>query len=73
MFHLQGSADWNALAGQELYSHDGDVGDCFDCFENENLAYKPEYAATVAELSKQLRAGWRGAAPVDAPLYVEQL
>jgi hypothetical protein len=32
-------------------------------FENENLAYKPEYASIVAELSTQLRAGWRGAAP----------
>ena len=59
-----GSADWNELAGRELYSHKGDLGDCFDCFENENLAYKPEYARIVAELSKQLRAGWRAAASV---------
>ena len=57
-----GSADWSDLAGRELYSHKGDLGDCFDCFENENLAYRPEYASVVAELSKQLRAGWRGAA-----------
>ena len=40
-----------------------DVGDCFDCFENENLVDKPEHAALVAQLSKQLRAGWRAAQP----------
>ena len=61
-----GSADWSELAGRELYSHEGDVGDCFDCYENENLAGRPEYAQTVARLSKQLRAGWRGAAPAWA-------
>jgi hypothetical protein len=58
-----GSADWDELAGVELYTHKGDAGDCFDCFENENLAYKPEWASTVAALSKQLRAGWRGSTP----------
>jgi hypothetical protein len=57
------SAIWDDLAGRELYSHKGDVGDCFDCFENENLAYKPAYASVVAQLSQQLRSGWRGAAP----------
>lgn len=55
------SADWEHLAGRELYSHAGDVGDCFDCFENENLVDKPEHASLVARLSKQLRAGWKGA------------
>ena len=57
------SADWSNLGGRELYSHAGDVGDCFDCFENENLVDKPEHAALVAQLSKQLRAGWRAAQP----------
>jgi hypothetical protein len=52
-------ADWDHLAGVELYDHHGDLADCFDCYENENLAYKPEYANVVAELSKQLRAGWK--------------
>ena len=60
-----------SLAGQELYSHHGDAGDCFDCFENENLAYKPEYASVVAALSKQLRRGWRGAAPIGAALHLD--
>jgi len=58
-----GSADWNNIAGVELYTHKGDVGDCFDCFENENLAYNEEYADVIKQLSTQLRAGWRGAAP----------
>ena len=58
-----GSADWSQLAGRELYAHTGDDGSCFDCFENENLADKPEYAHIVSQLSQQLRQGWRGAAP----------
>ena len=62
-----GSADWGDIAGVELYSHAGDVGDCFDCFENENLAYQDKYKDVVARLSKQLRAGWRGAAPRPRP------
>lgn len=58
-----GAAQWDNLAGRELYNHTGDDGSCFDCYENENLVDQPELAAIVAELSKQLRAGWRGAAP----------
>ena len=53
----------HSKAGVELYSHAGDVGDCFDCYENENLADKAEYKSVVMQLSKQLRNGWRGAAP----------
>ena len=60
---MHGSADWEDLAGRELYSHKGDLGDCFDCFENENFAYKPEYAGLVKQLSAKLRAGWRGSTP----------
>eukprot|EP01065_Artemidia_motanka_P017535 TRINITY_DN2098_c0_g1_i1.p1 TRINITY_DN2098_c0_g1~~TRINITY_DN2098_c0_g1_i1.p1 ORF type:complete len:645 (+),score=198.09 TRINITY_DN2098_c0_g1_i1:62-1936(+) len=43
----------------ELYDHRGDTGKgvtVFDDFENENLAFKPEHAGTVSQLSKQLRA-----------------
>ena len=58
-----GSADFDQLGGRELYSHKGDKGDCFDCYENENLVDKPEYSAVVAALSKQLRAGWRADMP----------
>lgn len=61
-----GSADWSELAGRELYAHTGDDGSCFDCYENENLVDQPQYKAVVEQLSKQLRAGWRGAAPVLA-------
>jgi iduronate 2-sulfatase len=59
-----GAADWTELAGRELYAHTGDDGSCFDCFENENLVDQPQYTKIVEQLSKQLRAGWRGAAPV---------
>ena len=47
----------------ELYDHAGDDGSSFDAFENENLAYMPEYAALVQELSGALRLGWRAAIP----------
>ena len=59
-----GSADWADLAGRELYAHAGDDGSCFDCYENENLVDQPQYATIVKQLSAQLRAGWRGAAPL---------
>jgi len=58
-----GAADWSELAGRELYAHAGDDGSCFDCFENENVVDAPEHAELVKQLSAQLRAGWRGAAP----------
>ena len=45
------------------YAHAGDDGSCFDCYENENLVDAPEHAELVEQLSAQLRAGWRGAAP----------
>ena len=57
-----GSVDWGDIAGVELYAHQGDAGDCFDCFENQNLADTGEHRSVVATLSKQSRAGWRGAA-----------
>lgn len=42
------AADWDDLAGRELYSHIGDIGACFDCFENENVADDPKYAKLVS-------------------------
>jgi hypothetical protein len=50
-----GNADWTQLAGRELYNHTADPQ------ENRNVAAEPGCAAVVAELSKQLRTGWRGA------------
>ncbi len=45
------------LAGRELYDHQTDPG------ENVNLAGDPERAQVVAELARQLHAGWRAALP----------
>ena len=59
------SVDWGAIDGVELYSHVGDDGSCFDCFEGVNLAGGDEYAAVVAQLSYQLRKGWRSALPTS--------
>jgi arylsulfatase A-like enzyme len=41
----------------ELYDHEKDPG------ENVNVAGKPEYAAAMKELTKQLRGGWKQALP----------
>lgn len=53
--------EWSTKTGGvqavELYDHRTDPG------ENRNLADKPEHAATVADLTKQLRAGWKAAGP----------
>ena len=46
--------DWTDLAGRELYNH------TFDLEENVNIVYSSS-ARLVANLSMQLRAGWRGA------------
>lgn len=45
------------LVDRELYDHRDDPE------ENQNVAGRPEYAATVAELERQLAAGWRAARP----------
>lgn len=45
--------------GVELYDHQQDPD------ENVNLADQPEHKKLIAELSKQLHAGWRGALPLD--------
>lgn len=58
-----GAAQWSDEAPKELYSHIGDAGDCFDCFELENVAYDPANAQLVAQLSQRLRAGWQHALP----------
>ncbi len=42
---------------RELYDYEKDPG------ETANLAWKPEHAATVKELSERLRAGWKAALP----------
>ncbi|MBL9200490.1 MAG: sulfatase [Opitutaceae bacterium] len=47
----------DTLVARELYDRRADAA------ENQNLATRPEHAATIAELEKQLAAGWRGARP----------
>lgn len=44
-------------AARELYDHQNDPQ------ENTNLAGRPEHAELIAGLSRQLKAGWRGAVP----------
>jgi hypothetical protein len=56
-----GKVNWTALAGRELYNHSSDYQ------ENWNVAEEPASAAVVAELSTQLRAGWRAARVVTLP------
>ena len=57
VFAKRQSAAWGAPnAGVELYSHHGDDGSCFDCFERVNVAEEPGNKAVVAKLSAQLRA-----------------
>jgi arylsulfatase A-like enzyme len=52
--------EWDEGAqGAELYDHENDPG------ELANLAAKPEHAATVAELSRQLREAVKGTFPPD--------
>lgn len=45
------------IQARELYDHRTDPQ------ENINLAHQPDYGATLAELSQQLKAGWKGALP----------
>ena len=57
-------ADWSRIWGRELYSHEANpvpLGD-FD-YESENLVDLPEYTDLVANLSMQLRSGWRAQMP----------
>jgi iduronate 2-sulfatase len=35
--------------------------------ESRNLAHQPEHAELVADLDRQLRAGWRAALPTPIP------
>jgi hypothetical protein len=58
---VQLRGDWSAegLVAQELYDHTGDDGlgpDSFDEHEYQNLAYKPEQRAMVAELAALLKS-----------------
>jgi arylsulfatase A-like enzyme len=50
--------DPGKVAALELYDHRTDPQ------EDQNLAKRPEHAALVAQLTTQLRAGWKAAAPV---------
>jgi arylsulfatase A-like enzyme len=50
----------------ELYDHQTDPA------ENLNLAGQPQYAAIVAELEAQRKAGWRAAMPDDLPEHLER-
>jgi iduronate 2-sulfatase len=45
--------------GRELYDHDADAG------ELTNLAERPEHAATVADLSTQIRAAVKTTVPAE--------
>lgn len=45
---------------EELYDHEKDPD------ENENVAGRPENAATMEDLRRRLREGWRAARPADA-------
>ena len=49
--------DPSKVAALELYDHQTDPQ------ENQNLAKRTEHAALVAQLTTQLRAGWKAAAP----------
>jgi hypothetical protein len=50
--------EWDGgKAGVELYDHNSDPG------EYHNLAAEPQYAMTVEEMRKLLRAGWKAAVP----------
>ena len=50
---------WDKIYGVELYSHHGDGANSFGLYEQENLAYKPEYAQTVLELRAELHSNWQ--------------
>jgi len=49
--------EWGSENVAELYDHQADAR------EWRNLAADPQHAATVAEMRRLLRAGWRGALP----------
>ena len=51
--------DWGKLFGTELYDHQ------IDPEENVNRADMSEYKEIKADLSKQLRVGWRKAMPPE--------
>ena len=48
--------NWDEILGVELYDHSKDKQ------ENVNVADNPDYLLIRQELSRQLRAGWRGEA-----------
>ena len=50
--------DWTEVVGTELYDH-GIVDSVENVAESVNAVADPQFKATVAQLSKQLRAGWR--------------
>eukprot|EP00041_Stephanoeca_diplocostata_P011018 m.177829 g.177829 ORF g.177829 m.177829 type:complete len:577 (-) comp18382_c0_seq1:317-2047(-) len=52
---IQAAANWDEVHGRELYNMSADAS------EAHNIALDPVMQGTVAQLSRQLRAGWRGA------------
>lgn len=56
-------ADWQVLAGKELYSHTDVDNNDFDATENRNLVHEPGRAPDVAQLSAQLHALVKGQEP----------
>jgi hypothetical protein len=57
--HVGRDPRWDKIYGVELYSHHGDGANSFGLYEQENLAYKPEYAQTVLELRAELHSNWQ--------------
>jgi len=55
--------------GEELYDHDGDLGDDTDKFENINLATSQEHANIKDVLREQLKLGWKSAQPHHATTH----
>jgi hypothetical protein len=47
------------VVARELYDHQGDAA------ENQNVAGKPENAAVLDALARQMKAGWKGAVPPE--------
>ena len=60
---------WGELHGTELYDH-GEADSIANAAESANVVADPANAATVQQLSKMLRAGWRAVQP---PLMSQRL
>jgi hypothetical protein len=60
---------WEAVVGEELYSHRGDV-EVYDIdhFEDINVAHDPSFLPVKAWMEGALRLGWRAALPKPPPV-----